>query len=340
VLTVACGEDSGTSNGQGNGGSSGAGAMGGAGGSGGSGATGGGAGNGGQAPVCPEFSLTPGALPEIGLTILVESPDLFGLHLVGVVSGQVYFHDDDLLQRVAIAGGTPEQVAPLTGFAPRLRGSDLLYWTEQESITAPSRIVTAPLSDPTAVSVLAENIVGLEHLQVDETHAYWATRDPANIHRVPLSGGAPAVFVAGGRPLGSLLHQGYYWWHDFQTSSLERIALAGGTRERLVEIHYGGPMAGDNEAVYWGDTSLNSIEKWSAADGRIKLSSGEPSFVAVADGTVYWTDGFIGGSLRSVRTDGSDDKQLLCGLRHPESLFVDGSYLVVSSDESILRIDR
>jgi hypothetical protein len=335
-LAMACGEDSGdTPSGAPDAGTGGAGARGGSGGGGGN-ATGG---TGGQVPVCPEFSPTPGALPELGLTVLLAG-DTFGVALVGVVAGHVFFHDNNLLQRIPITGGAPETVGPLVGRWPGLRGTDLLYWTQSDSITAPASIVTAPLSDPTASTVVVENVAGLEDVLLDETHAYWSTRDPANIHRVPLSGGTPEVFVAGGGPIGSLVHQGYYWWHDFTTSNLERIALSGGTRERLTEIHHGGSMAGDNDAVYWGDDSLNTIEKWSAGSGRVRLASGNPNVVMVHEGTIYWTDGFIDGGVRSVRTDGTDAKGLLCGLMAPDALFVEGSYLIVNSDDGILRINR
>jgi hypothetical protein len=123
------------------------------------------------------------------------------------------------------------------------------------------------------------------------------------------------VFVPAGQPLGTLLHDGYRWWLDFQSNNLERVPLAGGTRERLVEVHFGGPIAGDANAVYWGDTSLNTIEKWSPATGRVRLSDADPNGIVVADGTIYWTNGFIGGSVRSVRTDGTGHRTLLCGLQ-------------------------
>jgi hypothetical protein len=125
---------------------------------------------------------------------------------------------------------------------------------------------------------------------------------------------------------------GYLWWLDFQSNQLERILLSGGTRERLTEVHFGGPMAADADAVYWGDTSLKTIEKWTPAGGGQVLTHADPDAVVVADGIIYWTDGFVTGSIRSIHTDGTGSKPLLCGLTAPSALYVDGSYVVAASD--------
>ena len=99
-------------------------------------------------------------------------------------------------------------------------------------------------------------------------------------------------------------------------------------------------MAADADAVYWGDTSLKTIEKWTSAGGRQMLAHADPDAVVVADGIIYWTDGFVDGSIRSIHTDGTGSKPLLCNLSRPGALFVDGSYVVTSSDVGILRLPR
>lgn len=143
------------------------------------------------------------------------------------------------------------------------------------------------------------------------------------------AGGAPAGGGSGGT--GGV---------SFQTASLERVSLTGGSREQLAGVHFGGPMAAEGDTVFWGDTSLKTIEKWSEATGRVKLSGADPNDVVVADGVVYWTNGFITGSVGAVDADGTGRRSILCGLRNPGALFVDGSYLIVDADEGILRMDR
>jgi hypothetical protein len=99
-------------------------------------------------------------------------------------------------------------------------------------------------------------------------------------------------------------------------------------------------MAADADAVYWGDTSLKTLEKWTQAGGRQRLSGADPDDVIVADGIIYWTDGFINGSIRSIHTDGTGPKSLLCGLTSPGALFVAGSYVVASTEDGLIRVNR
>ena len=315
------------------GGASGAGASG----AGGAGGVAGAGAGGAPVPVCPKFDRN--AVPP-DVTVLVDAYP-FGIDaLVGVVSGQVYYVDNKVLKRVPVAGGAPMDVGPVGG-TPFLRGTDLLVWTTGDSPSAPASIVTAPLDDPSKTTVVADKIPGPEYITADATSIYWDTRMPQNIYRAPIAGGGtPEILVPGGSPLGTLVHDGYFWWLDFQSNQLERISLSGGTREHLTEVHFGGPMAADADAVYWGDTSLKTIEKWTPAGGRQMLAHADPDMVVVADGIIYWTDGFVTGSIRSIHTDGTGSKPLLCNLTAPGALFVDGSYVVTSSDVGILRVPR
>jgi hypothetical protein len=289
-------------------------------------------------PPCPMFSKEPGALADIGFVHLLEV-DIFGVRIVGEAGGYVYFIDGELA-RVPVSGGPVELLGPPPSQSMRLYGEDLLLWTEEDEMTGSERIVTAPLSDPMNATVVVDSTPPAEDLQVSDEHIYWATRTPVNVHRAPLGGGASEVFVPGAEPLGSLLHGGYYWFMDFVSSTLDRVPIAGGMRERLTEVHFGGPMAGDENGVYWGDTSLKTIEKWTPEDGRKRLSGADPNAVLVHEGTIYWGDGFNDGSVRSIRTDGTEPKTLLCGLFSPGPLFIEGGYLVIASDEGIMRINR
>jgi hypothetical protein len=346
-LTCACGDSAanGAAAGTHAGGTGGNGGVSGSlGGSGAGGVSAGGGGSGGTKSairVCPKFTKDEQALQELGVTLLLEA-DIFGVNTVGVADGQVYFTDDGKLQRVPVSGGAAETIGPIRTNGPQLPDGDRLVWHEEQTSgeTTTARVMTAPLSDPTDAVALVTSSQRIEYLRADATHVYWSTRSPANIFRAPITGGSAEQFVADGQPLGALLHQGYYYWLDFHTNSLERIGLRGGTRERLSEVGFGGAMAGDDDAVYWGDSSYRTVEKWSAETGRVRLASAEPNDVAVDGGTIYWTDGFIDGSVRSVRTDGTEPKTWLCDLRAPNRIFIDGNYVIFGSDEGILRIER
>jgi hypothetical protein len=303
--------------------------------------SGGGVGSGGgPVSACPEFDGEP--LPP-GITHVLDT-DIFGADLAGVADGQVYyvdFDDEQVLKRMPVAGGAGTVVGPIGSNAPYLRGNDLILWWERPGSTGPYRLLSAPLSDLTATKVLADDVMNGEALQADATHAYYATRAPSNVYRVPLAGGVPPeVLVAGGSPLGSILHQGFYFWLDVSSRGLERLPVGGGTRERLTEVFFGGPMAAEGTTIFWGDTSLMTVEKWSQGGGRVKLTSGDPTSMVAADGVLYWLNGFINGSLRSVKADGTDAKTLLCGLDSPGLVFLDGEYLVLSAAPGILRVKR
>lgn len=291
-------------------------------------------------PPCPEFSAEPGALPEIGLTVLLDTHDS-SPYIAGVVDGYVYYWGGTTLRRVALSGGEAEEVGPVSG-RPFLRGKDLLVWFEQEGDASdgPYRIVRAPLTDPADTTTLATNVPVVYGLMADDEYAYWSG-DATDVFRVLLTGGDPEVFIPGAQPTGSLIHDGYFWWLDFQTKSLNRIGLEGGTPERLTDIHHGGTMAGEGDGVYWADSSFKAIEMWSPATGRAGLSSAEPQAnVAVADGTVYWADGpLFGGDVMSIHNDGTQRMGLLCGAE-ADWIFVHDAHLVIAGYKGILRMNR
>jgi hypothetical protein len=137
-----------------------------------------------------------------------------------------------------------------------------------------------------------------------------------------------------------VLDRGSYWWLDFDASDLERVPIDGGTPEKVVDVFFGGPITADGDAIYWGDTSLKKIQSWDSTAGLRDLVDADPDALASADGVIYWLDGFIDGSLRSVTAQGQTAKSLLCGLDGPELIFVAGPYLVLSAGQGIIRVER
>lgn len=285
---------------------------------------------------CPVY--TSSARPPGVTEILGES----GVNVVALVGGQIFYLDpiEDKLFKMPASGGTPAEVATIKGY-PVLRGDDLLLWWERDSGTQTSRLLSAPLSNPATTTEVVTGVGDPESLDADGTHAYYGTAQPANILRVSLSGGAPEVLVPGGHPLGSVLQGGFLYWLDFSSKSLERVPVAGGARERLTGVHHGGPMAADAAGVYWADTSLKAIEKWSQATGRVRLASADPGAFTLGDGVLYWGDGRINPSLRSINTDGTGASSILCRLNSIGNIVLDGPDLVFSAGlHGILRVRR
>jgi hypothetical protein len=245
------------------------------------------------------------------------------------------------LRRVPVAGGAPVDVGPLTSRRIYLRAPDLLVWWEDRA-GSPSQLVTAPLANLADRKVLAEAPVSDEPLVLDQTHAYYATSEPQSVRRMPLAGGTPQVLVANQTTNGATIREGTFYWIGWPSSNLQRIPVAGGTPEVLTEVHHGGAVAADANGVYWGDSSLNAVERWSQSTGRVQLTRAEPNDIVVADGAIYWTErtAYSETAVARITTSGESKTYLLCGMDDPGRLFVEGKYLIVATDEGIIRLER
>ena len=303
-----------------------------------------GSGGAGGADSCPVLG---DSLPP-GFTELVPQPNTFTpLSVIGAAEGQLYYVDPwNKVMRVPIAGGAPTELGTVKG-APNLRSPDLLLWWEWEGEGIGAKLVSAPLSDLSTTKVVVSGS-SVTEIEADATHAYYGTRNPANLYRVALSGEAPAeMLVPDGVTLGAVLNGGFLYWTDEVTSRLERVPRAGGPREKLSEVFLGGPMVGDDDAVYWGD-HMKGLEKWSERTGRVSLAEGDPERLALSDGVLYWLDQhdrFRGGfaSVRSIKVDGTDPRWLLCGFGQlpPGEIVVEGPYVIFSVDgHGIVRLER
>lgn len=291
----------------------------------------------GGAPACPRFDSR--SLPA-GVTVLLDTYP-FSPATVGIAGGFIYFVDDFKLMRLPVAGGTPAEVATVPQDNLSLVGTDrLLFWQYGVKTDAGTteELITAPLTNPSDTTMLASGFVSPEYTLFDANHVYFGTRYEENVYRVPLAGGAaPTVFIQGASPLGAIIHDGFYWWLDFRTNSLERIPLGGGTRERLTQVHHGGAMEADANGVYWADRSLGAIEKWTPAGGRQVVTQTRASGLTLADGTLYFSDT---GTVQSVKTDGTGLTSILCNLSGFPGVYADGGALLIVSGNGIIRVQR
>lgn len=303
--------------------------------------SGGAAGAGGVAeplPPCPTFD--PDATSAESLELLHPS-DRYEIYVLGLAGDFVYFVEGEALRRISIDGGTPETVGDFAGSWLRRAGADELVWARASATAGSQQIVRAPLDDPEDFSVVVEATLSVQHVVLDEGYVFWSTADPHDVLRAPLAGGDPELLVSGGQPLGAVVHDGYYYWIDAVSDHLERVPAAGGAREPLTRVTFGGPMAASEGAIFWGDTVLSTIEKWTPDSGRVQLASAiDPLQLQVWEDTLYWSQGLLSGAVRSVGVDGEEPRDVLCRLRPRTNFHVTAAHVLVGGGSGLLRLSR
>lgn len=291
-----------------------------------------------ELPACPTFD--PDEVGPDSLELL-HPADRYEVYVLGVVGDLVYFVEGEALRRVALDGGTPETLGSFVGSWVRLAGGGELVWATASATAGSQQIVRAPLDDPEGLSVVVEATPSVQHLLLDESHVFWATITPHDVFRAPLGGGDPELLVSGGEPLGAVAHAGHYYWIDAASDHLERVPVAGGAREKLTRVLFGGPMTASDGAIFWGDTVLSTIESWTPKSGRVQLASAiDPLQLQVWNDTLYWSQGLLSGAVRSVGVDGDDPRDVLCRLRPRTSFLVTEAHLLVGGGSGLLRMTR
>jgi hypothetical protein len=345
---AGCGDSGGTPTGQGgqSGSAAGTGAAGlGGGGSGvgGSAVAGAWSGSGGTAAAAgmgptPCKVLGEGATGDHGLTLIYESPTFGAFYSpVGIDGDKLYFTSRGTLLSYPLAGGDVAEVATLTGSKHVVRGGTL-YWLSSSGVEMTGSILSAPLSDLSAPTTLVESIATPRFLQAADQALYFNREDPAGIFKLVLTETTPQELVSMASPLGMIVHDGYVYWLDFSTNSLERVPVNGGQRERLVDVHFGGPMAASAQGVFWADTSLNTVERWTEGMTTSHELWGatspfnSPEYVSVVGDTVYWVLGFNCGELYTAKADGSGVT------RHTQG--TDGANWVAATDTHVFILGR
>jgi len=289
-------------------------------------------------PTCPSFDPESAGAANLAL---LHPADRFEVYVLGVIEDRVYFIEGEALRRVPIVGGAVETVGPFAGSWVRLIGNDDLLWAQASPTEGMQQILRAPLSDPADVSIVVEATPSVADVVLDESSVFWATIAPHDVFRAPLAGGEPELLVSGGQPLGAVVDGGYYDWIDAVSDQLERVPVSGGTREELARVLFGGPMAASDGTIFWGDTILSTIEKWSPDSGRVQLASAiDPLQLQVWEDTLYWSQGLLSGSVRSVALDGGEPRDVLCRLRPRTSFHVTEAHVLVGGGSGLLRLSR
>jgi hypothetical protein len=307
-----------------------------------------GAQGGADSSACSELTLTEGQTGPHGLLALAV-PAGFGefVSTIGLAGSDVYYVLDGNLMHVPAAGGTPVLQAPFVGVQTSLVGNTLVWFEATDSTNTTLRMLTAPITDISQPKVLVASMPAPDQVAVDADTVFYDSRSPSNIWSVPLAGGkAPAILVPGSSPLGMISNGTALYWLDYDSSRLESVPKTGGAPSSLADVFFGGAMAEDANAIYWADTSLNTINRWALGSPMATVLRTIPGFfdspnsMSVSGSTAYWGQGFICGSVWQVRTDGSGAQMVVQGFDSPVVFAVDATHLYVAAMAGIYRVDR
>jgi hypothetical protein len=173
-------------------------------------------------------------------------------------SSSVYFFEDEgVLNRVALQGGIPGQLAVVQIPQSLAVDASNVYWTQYPE-DGPSGVTGNVMQMPKAggpQTVLASGH-RLGSIAVDATSVYWVDFDGSAVNRVPIGGG-DTVTLATGSMGDAIVVDGvsvYYWITDSGSAVgvLTKIPIAGGEPTTLASGVQGpGAIAVDATSVYW-----------------------------------------------------------------------------------------
>jgi hypothetical protein len=267
---------------------------------------------------------------------------------VGIDGNYAYFTDGtnaySALGRIDLTTGAVAEVGTVNG-TPIVVHADTVYFAMTDSTTQKTALLSASLSDLTSPTLLvaAESIVG--NLFADDQALYWSSYGSGGIWSVPLAGGTATNLASAGVPNGMVLQADDVYWLDFATSYLERVPKTGGNTEQLIAIKSDGVMAADDQAIYWADGSMGGINRWqlgaSTATRVVDFdNSDNPNGLVVDGGTVYYSTGFLCGSVFKVSSDGRNKALLANGFHSGGLIGVDAAHLYITSSDGVFRVDR
>lgn len=263
----------------------------------------------------------------------------------GVENGQVYFGADSQLWAAPVAGGMAKSLGELYGEHELVQGGKV-YAVSLQSTEPARKLFSAPITDLATQTTLADGIESPYLLVADETSLYYDGPENTSIFQVPLTGGTPVELVPGAEPHGMITRGGFLYWIDRVTKKLERVPAAGGPREPLLTVHYGGPMAATDTAIFWIDTTAHSIEKWemgattSQVLTKTLVTFGDYQGLAVSGDTVFFAFGLGCGYVYSVKDDGTGEELFAPGVFDAKWVGATDSAVFVLGGTGVYRADR
>jgi len=311
---------------------------------------GGSGGSGGSTGGCTSLNLADGATGPNGLVRLYKKQDFVSfLGSVGTDSSHAYFSEgsgeSSVLNRIAFADGSVEKLGTYGGSTTVVHGDHIYFVVTTDSAANKYALKSAPLSDVTTSTLLADDVGTLTALEADDDALYWSANGKPGVWSMPVTGGTPTNIAGAGDPNGMVLQGDSVYWLDFDSEYLERVPKTGGTPERLVEIFFGGMMASDANAIYWADSSAEEIDRWALGATQsttlVNLDFfNEPEGLVVDGGTVYYATGFGCSEVWKIGADGSGKTQIAQGFETAGLLGVDPTHVYVIDFDGVYRVDR
>lgn len=362
-LVVACGNDGGQSGSMGGSagalaGGGGAGAPAGTGGAGnapGAGAhAGGSAGSAGGAAApfmgvgdaCETFDTPPQDAPRGMITFHANVDSMSfgaGTRVLTFKTNLFYVVENDVLKTIDLAGAVQE-LGPAPEGNPQVI-DDYYYFTESSAAdqTKVDHWVS-PFLMPEQKTPLAQTEATLRS-EVAEGFQFWEVRGAAPaIWSAPLTGGAGMALVPGGEPTGLVVEGGHLYWTDFQTGMLERVPVAGGAREPLTTVSFGGSMSAGFGGFYWAGPT-GQLYRWKPGGKEEHVFVATTGHKAAApvpvDGGAYFNaGGFTCQELYSLPLTGKPELLLSGFEEFARVVGITSEHLYVQDKNAIYRLNR
>ncbi len=218
-----------------------------------------------------------------GGTPVQLAPETVGPFGFVVGSGGVYWTGLGVWQ-VPLDGGAVSKIAP-AGAGIAVNATDV-YWTGDTTV------MRMPIGGGAPVTI-ASGLTEPAFLAIDANRAYVMDGTDGTVKTVPLTGGAPVTLTTAAPDSFSALDfavgaAGVYW---SSMTGLAQLPLGGGSTTPITAVGEPWGIATDATDVYWTNYGTGDIEKMPSGGGpMVTLASGQfnPSAIAVDATRVYW----------------------------------------------------
>lgn len=214
------------------------------------------------------------------------------------------------IQKMPVAGGTPEVLVSEKGLEMLAVTPTHLFWSGTPHTTDPNYVRKKALSAGSTPATIASSDFYSWRVACDQKNVY-AVNDNGVLMKFSLTGEAPTIITKAASDAQHMAVAGgyVYYTNDF-SGTVERVPIGGGAPETFydgsdegVSSTYG--ITVDDKYVYWTEDSEGIIRKAPLSGGPWKASSttvlavvqgGMPQGIAVDGAYVYWAN-YFGGSV-------------------------------------------